>query len=583
MKSQDEGRVVLVVLVAAAVPILVAVARVLIQQDFALNGDDALIELRVRDVGSHTPLLGSYQRFGWNQPGPLLFYLLVLPYRLAGSEFAGLQVGALLLNAGAVVGIGIVAYRRGGLALFLWTMALAGVLTSALGGFRVADPWEPNVTVLACALLLVLAADAASGRVWSLPCVAGVASLLAQAYAVVAPIAAALLAWAMLAGFLSAWRRRTQRRGTERRRLFQAGAVTAAVLVVLWLPPLVEELGAGTGNVTAMVDFARTKRETIGLSDGYRAVALQFDHRASWLGADVPIQTFAPTVDIGAAPAVPVALLVLVGATALAVWRRSGAAVIGMTVLVAAVAGVFAMAQLVDGVFSWNVEWARSLGMACWLASGWCVYCSLRPSLRSRFERVLSPVLLVAVLALSAVNVARFASTARPTRLQAALLELADRAVTESRRVEGPILVRSRADSSQVVIGGSVGAEIVTLALARAGAAVVVDNDLANRFGEHRADPGRAKVEFRLVFGDIHPNGFRVVATVDPLTRRERRDRERLEGELAELSEGVEPQPGDTLATLGAEVDRNPKLRAIVEQLALIDDLDPLTLLVREL
>jgi hypothetical protein len=573
---RHERRVVLIALGAAALPFIVAIVRVLIRHDFALNGDDALIELRVRDVGEHTPLLGSYQRFGWNQPGPLLFYLLAVPYRLTGSDFAGLQVGALLLNAAAVMAIGVLACRRGRLTLFRWTMVLTGVLTRALGGFRVADPWEPNVTVLVGALLLVLAADAATGRVWTLPLVAGVASLVAQAYAVVAPVAATLFAWAVVAGFV---------RGREqpRRTRVRAAAVSAAVLVVLWLPPLIEELGAGTGNVEAMVDFARTERATIGLADGYRAVALQFDHRASWLGADPPIEAFAPTVDLTVAPALPAALLVLVAAAGLAVARRSPAVVLAVTVLIAAGAGVLAMAQLIDGVFSWNVEWARGLGMACWLASGWCVYCSLQATTRRVVDRVVAPVLLIAVLALAGLNVARFSSTAKTSRLQEALLALAGRAVAESRGVDGSVLVRSEATSRQVAIGGAVGAEVVALALERAGVDVVVDRDLGNRFGDHRAHPERAAAEFRLVFGDDRPQGFRVAATVDPLTPAERRTRQRLERALASLTAGVAPRPGDTLATLGDELERNPKLRAVVEQLAAIDDLDPLTLLVRDL
>jgi hypothetical protein len=570
-------------LVASVLPFVVAAIRALIEQDFAPNGDDALIELRVRDVGSHTPLLGSYQRFGWNQPGPLLFYLLVVPYRAVGSEFAGLQVGALLLHMAAVVSIGVVAYRRGGMVLFLWTMALTGVLTGALGSFRVSDPWEPNVTVLACALLLVLTADAAAGRVRVLPWVAAVASFLAQAYAVIAPVAMALLAWAVLAVSAGAWRRRSAGDATSRSELLRPMAVTAAVLVVLWLPPLIDEVRAGTGNLSAMLDFARSDRDTIGVVDGYRAVALQFDHRGSWLGVRVPRRTFAPTVDLGVAPAVPVALLVLVAATAFAAWRRSLATIGGVTVLVAVGAGVVAMAQLVDGVFSWNVEWTRALGMACWLATGWCVFTSLRPSLRSRLERALASLLLATTLGLAAVNAVRFTSTSAPDRLHAALLRVADRAVAESRRISGPILVRSTARSGREAIGGAVGGEMTTLALARAGADVVVDAAAANRFGDHRAHPDRADVEFRLVFGENYPDGYRVVATVDPLTRRERAERERLERELAALGERVTPRPGASLAALRTELRRNPKLRSIVARLAEIEDLDPLTLLVREL
>src|SRR5437868_1919006 len=50
-------------------------------------GDWSVLELRTRDVGStSTPLVGPYSRFGWNHPGPLMFWLLAVPYRLFGQS-----------------------------------------------------------------------------------------------------------------------------------------------------------------------------------------------------------------------------------------------------------------------------------------------------------------------------------------------------------------------------------------------------------------------------------------------------------------------------------------------------------------
>src|SRR5690606_16795832 len=63
-------------------PVVVAIVAAL-TSDHQLAGDWALLELRVRDVGtSDTPLVGPFSRYGWNHPGPLLFWLLAIPYRL---------------------------------------------------------------------------------------------------------------------------------------------------------------------------------------------------------------------------------------------------------------------------------------------------------------------------------------------------------------------------------------------------------------------------------------------------------------------------------------------------------------------
>ena len=63
------------------------------------RADQAWIELQIRDIGHHPVLLGPYSRFGWFHPGPILYYLLWLPYRITGSTGASLAVAALTLNA----------------------------------------------------------------------------------------------------------------------------------------------------------------------------------------------------------------------------------------------------------------------------------------------------------------------------------------------------------------------------------------------------------------------------------------------------------------------------------------------------
>ena len=49
------------------------------------SADQAWIELQIRDIGHDPVLLGPYSRFGWFHPGPILYYLLWLPYRITGS------------------------------------------------------------------------------------------------------------------------------------------------------------------------------------------------------------------------------------------------------------------------------------------------------------------------------------------------------------------------------------------------------------------------------------------------------------------------------------------------------------------
>jgi hypothetical protein len=570
--GSDRGALIAAVAVTAA-PLVVVLVRVLIERGFALHGDGALIELRVRDVGAHTPLVGSYQRFGWNQPGPLLFYVFAVPYRLLGSAFAGLEVGALLLNAGAVVGVGVVAFRRGGVVLLLWSLTLVAILVHSLGR-EVADPWEPRVIVLPCVLLLFLVFDMVLGSVWSLPIAAGVASLLAQAYAGVAPLAVALVAFGAAALL---WRRfgRTQVGAVPRGQLRAALLVTLGVVVVLWLPPLIDQVRGDPGNLSEMWRFFREPHDTLGLGDASSAVALQLGHRASWFGADVPL-LLGGTVDLGGAPLAPFGAIALVVGLALTTRRRDRSAALALTVLVAVVASVFALSRLVGDVFPWILGWTSVVGLGCWLAAGWCGYRLLPDATRARLERPLTVVLGVAlVLVTTASVVGAVTRSYERDSFITAMRELGDRAADETRAVDGPVLVEV---DSIPLGGGDAGPELVVLALERAGVDTVVDEGLANRFGDHRAQPDRAVAEVQVVAGgrDAVPAGFDAVATVDPLSRSDRRERERIVSELRGL--GVD----GSLVEIQDAADRDPRVRRLVNRLGEIEDLPRLTLAIRD-
>ncbi|HEX6311776.1 MAG TPA: hypothetical protein VF152_09125 [Acidimicrobiia bacterium] len=573
-RPQLRRRVVVGAVAVTLLPLLVGLGVVLARGEFAIHGDDALVELRVRDVGSRdTPLVGSYQRFGWNQPGPLLLYMLTVPYRLLGSDFAALQAGALLVNALAIVGIAVVAYRRGGVVLALWSLALVTVLVHALGADRIADPWEPRVLILPFAFLLFLAFDAASGHPWTLPLAAGVATLVAQAYAALAPAALALFAWAVAAVVV--------RDRARLRRLARPALVTAGVLAVLWIPPLVEQVREDPGNVREMWTFFREPNEKLGLGDAYSAVALQFGADAPWLQGDVPLRAFSTDVDVDAAPLVPLGLFALLAGLGLAVWRRDESVTLPLTVLVVVVAAVAGFSRLVGGLFNWGLEWTDVVGLGCWLAAGWCGYRALTEPVRERITPAVVGVLALGLVVFTGFNIAdAVGDNPDRGRVHEALVELGDEAVTLLEDVDGPVLVTSTAEVPEVVIGdGAVGPEVVALALDRAGVDVVVDEELDNRFGPRRAQPERAVVEARVVAGEPEslPGGFRKVATVDPLTEAERAERERLEAELDEL--GV----FDSLEAAEAAIEEDPGVQDQLDRYAELGDTPPLTLVVRVL
>src|SRR6202022_497886 len=170
---------------------------------FRADSDNALNELRTRDVGRHLVLLGPYSRDGWNHLGPAMYYLLALPYRAAGSHSAGMYLGALVINAIALAAMAWIAWRRGGLPTLLFTTLGIAVVMHALGADFLRDPWNPYITVVPFGLLVFLVWELSVGTTWALPAAAAVTTFLVQTHVGYVPVAIPLLVggavWLVLA------------------------------------------------------------------------------------------------------------------------------------------------------------------------------------------------------------------------------------------------------------------------------------------------------------------------------------------------------------------------------------------------
>ena len=552
------ARAMLVVgLVALAATIVVAIVVALHRTNVFPNDDQALIDLRVRDVGAYNPLVGSYERFGGNQPGPFLFYLLAAPYRIVGAGPSGLAVATVLITFASIGGCVLIAARRGGPLGALWAVGLFLLVLEARGVDVLFSPWEPQVLLTALALLMFLVWDLASGRVWALPVAAVVATLLAQAWVVFGVFVAVLGGVGAVIGIANLVRER--RAPGSRHGALAAIGTTVVVVGILWLPPVVEQLTHDPGNLTELSSIHRTGRAT-GLVDGYRTVAIQFGSDAPWLGHTVPTAAFSPTVDLGDGDGVPLALLAFAGAAILAGRRRARVAdrlnlVVGATLL----AAIVTCALVFGGVFVWIVEPDRVVAMMLWLAAGWSVVAALPAGSRRTFTRVAAPVLAAGVVAISILLVTDLLDQPDDAgRLAEAVGRLADDALADRRTLAEPVLVESTAHAAMRGEERCC-APILASALERGGADVVVSTDEAHRFAAHRAHPGAARSQLLLTtFTSATPparRGYVLVATTDPLTRRERARLTAIDLRLRAL---VGRDPG--VAAIAAAERRSPEV-----------------------
>ena len=255
--------------VAALAPIVVATVRA-IARGWIPPSDDAIFALRAHDVFTHnTPLLGPVSSVSLdagrvvNHPGPLFFDALAIPERLFGLA-PGAAIGTALVNCLAVIGIALVARRRGGPVLVVMSMGAAAILGWAMGSEILFEPWQPHILILPFLCFLMLVWSLSCGDLALLPWTVFVASFLLEthlSYVVLVPV---LALWGLIGLALELRRRRRDEPDAWpalRTRTWRTVGIAAGVLFLCWLQPLIEQVTTTRGNFTRLLDSAQHDAE----------------------------------------------------------------------------------------------------------------------------------------------------------------------------------------------------------------------------------------------------------------------------------------------------------------------------------
>ena len=199
-----------------------------------------LFDLRVRDVWSaHIPLLGPYSRYGWNHPGPIVYYLLAPFTRLMGHPPWATVVGGTLLQGVGIVLVARLAWRRGGLVLLLGALVALLAPYLALGPVAIVSPWNPFMTLPFFSAVRPRGLGGDDRRRLALGWAAVVGSFLVQTHIGYLPfvgVGALFIAVMLIVD--------RARDGVASARLRRALAWAAVALCVLWAPPLIDECGS---------------------------------------------------------------------------------------------------------------------------------------------------------------------------------------------------------------------------------------------------------------------------------------------------------------------------------------------------
>lgn len=549
-----------VVVAVASLPVVVTAASV-IGHEWHPASDVAIEVLRINEVGgSNTPVTGAHSRYGWDHPGPLLFWWLAPFSSLFGT--IGVLVGVAVLNAVAIVGALLIARRRGGLAL----TALVALVLIALCRETdlLVDPWNPWVAVLPFFTYLLLVWSLADRDFGVLPWLVGVGTFAIQAHVGYAP----LVLGAGVVSALVAWRwPPASARGHDGVR--RHALVALAVGGLLWLPPVAEQLLGDGGNLGEIVRYFRDPAEAqLGVRAAWGIMGTELGVPGAWLaGGELgPFGVRTSSV----IPAL-VLLVVTAGLGILAVRRgnQSGGRLALLVVVVSGL-GVIATSRITGIVGDYLVRWWWAIAAAVWLSFLWSISCSLP----ARARHGLFVLSVVACALLSAVTAWRAVPAGVPNPDESVAIGQLGRDVIDDLDPDGAYLV----DWTDGRDWGAVGTGLF-LHLDEHGISVAVPARHEAAIREHRtARADEVDGVIMVVDSDAgqeaRPPGAEVIAQFDPLTARERSRAGWLEEEIRKhvaspdqfMAEQLDSAIGrDVLESDGAPrwaIDELAKLRA---------------------
>ncbi|MCD9624358.1 hypothetical protein [Rhabdothermincola salaria] len=541
----DPSSVALLVLAAVTlVPFVVALVVLWTRPWWHPGGDEALISLRAWDVGRDTPLLGAYSRYGWNHPGPLLFWLLAVPVRLLGDAGTGATAGAIVINASAAVAVVVLAARRVGIVGAAGAMGLMAALIAA-NDHVIWSVWNPHVTLLAFLAYLVAVWCIADGDVAGWPVAAVSAVFCIQSHVGYGTVVAALGVVAVVLALVPWWR--AGRPAPTRRSVVVVGGSFAAA-ALLMVPVLVDQV-ARTGNIGALLEwFADGDRATLGLADAVGLLSRQLLPWGPWAGGPevvVPILGSTEAMS-GWWLLVPIAALAATAALATARGDHTVLRLVGL-VATAAVVALTAIAAVTPPAFPYLFVWVHVVAGALWATVLLGVVRAVAPWVVARWPAAARPGSRAWVGAVAVAGVVPMVLVA---------LTLPGRALPESSTgravgaLEEAALAAVPAGATFTIGSDNPYTRVVEglgLVLIEEGRSVVVGPEHALAWGTFReGDPAvQADVRLGVVSGtelvvDGAPPGWVELARYDPLDAEEAAEREALRRRLMQQAEGVD-------------------------------------------
>ena len=329
--------------------------------------DQAILEIYTLHAVRGFWALGPYSQFGWHHPGPLYFYLLAPFYALSGHKTIALHIGAFAINMLSLCGIVYLLIRNASAAVTCLAVLMMGFYLSRLEPVMTSY-WNPHIVILPSALYLLLCASVAAGHRSALPASIAVGAFLVQTHISLAPYVVLLGCGALVAAIRSTIFSPPSDRSLRRTLIASLG-----VLLLLWLPPIVEQATHSPGNITRVARFFAAPSSGQSLRT---AMAVWGDmvcgvfRRQLDLPEGVPLQLEVESITSTGLGAIAQALLL--AALCLDAYRRQDSSSCALTAagLLASLAALWSITRVQSLVGDYTIFWLSAVGALNWAVGG---------------------------------------------------------------------------------------------------------------------------------------------------------------------------------------------------------------------
>jgi hypothetical protein len=273
------------------------------------------------------------------------------------------------------------------------------------------------------------------------------------------------------------------------RALIRASVVALAVLIVMWLPAIIQQFVDSPGNLTELFRYFKDPNgATHSLAQGYRVVSGQFELTPQWLTGHLDVIPFSGEPYLLYSAPLPLLLIPLaIALLAFWRWRYSKANRLGAVLLVALIVGLFSVTRIVGPAYAYRLQWTWFLGTLAFIMVLWAAWALIARHTRARDpgQRVLLAVTLSVLVVLSGINAVSATRPGAPQDdMSSALNKLGPGIEAALPKTRGDVLVLS----SPAAFGYQPG---VVRYLERRGVQVRVDRSLEDAYGTHRVhQPG---------------------------------------------------------------------------------------------